>query len=77
MAYFTVQPIDLEGYSSAEELMSVGLERLKLALQSLGLKCGGTLKERAERLFSTKGKSKDEIDPSLFAKGGKQKRKNK
>ena len=57
--------------------MSVGYDRLKSALQYLGLKCGGTLKERAERLFSTKGKSRDELDPSLFAKGGKQKRKNK
>jgi splicing factor 3A subunit 3 len=32
-----------------------------------------TLDERAQRLFSTKGKSLDEIDPALFAKskGGK------
>lgn len=47
-------------------------------LQSLGLKCGGTLQERAQRLFSTKGKSLEELDPSLFAKAGKsRKRKNK
>jgi splicing factor 3A subunit 3 len=40
---------------------------------ALDLKCGGTLEERAQRLFSTKGKSMAEIDPSLFAKtkGGK------
>ena len=47
-------------------------------LQSLGLKCGGTLQERAARLFSTKGKSLEDLDPSLFAKAGKsRKRKNK
>ena len=27
-----------------------------------------TLEERAQRLFSTKGKKLDELDPALFAK---------
>lgn len=40
----------------------------------MGLKCGGTIEERAERLYSTKGKKMDEIDQSLFSKGGKRKR---
>ena len=35
---------------------------------ALGLKCGGTLEERASRLFSTKGKGLNELDPTLFAK---------
>ena len=55
--------------------MSVGGDQLKHTLQLMGLKCGGTLLERAERLFSIKGKSREEIDPSIFSKGGKQKRK--
>ena len=42
--------------------------RLKSALMALGLKCGGTLEERASRLFSTKGKGLNELDPTLFAK---------
>ena len=42
--------------------------RLKSALMALGLKCGGTLEERANRLFSTKGKSLNDLDPALFAK---------
>ena len=42
-------------FSSWEELASLGLDRLKSALMALGLKCGGTLEERAQRLFSTKG----------------------
>eukprot|EP00112_Aurelia_sp_Birch-Aquarium-sp1_P016144 Seg3634.2 transcript_id=Seg3634.2/GoldUCD/mRNA.D3Y31 product="Splicing factor 3A subunit 3" protein_id=Seg3634.2/GoldUCD/D3Y31 len=60
--------LDLSAFSSAEELMSLGLDRLKSALQALGLKCGGTLEQRAQRLFSTKGKLLKELDPSLFTK---------
>lgn len=60
--------LDLSAFSSWEELASLGLDRLKSALMALGLKCGGTLEERAQRLFSTKGKLISELDPSLFAK---------
>ena len=62
---------DLDHYKSVEELASVGLEALKTALMERGLKCGGSLQERAERLYSVKGLNKDEIDPSLFASKGK------
>ncbi|KAF0296585.1 Splicing factor 3A subunit 3 [Amphibalanus amphitrite] len=60
--------LDLSAFSSWEELASLGLDRLKSALMALGLKCGGTLEERAQRLFSTKGKKLQEVDQSLFAK---------
>lgn len=60
--------LDLLGFSSPEELASLGLDRLKQALQALNLKCGGTLEERAQRLFITKGKSSEELASSLFAK---------
>lgn len=60
--------LDLSAFSSWEELASLGLDRLKSALMALGLKCGGTLEERAQRLFSTKGKSLEELDPATFAK---------
>ncbi|NXA74746.1 SDE2 regulator, partial [Thryothorus ludovicianus] len=63
-----VEPIDLLAFNSAAELEALGLEKLKMGLMSLGLKCGGTLKERAARLFSVRGLSKDQIKPSLFAK---------
>ena len=33
--------LDLSAFSSAEELASLGLNRLKSALQALGVKCGG------------------------------------
>ncbi|XP_044742309.1 splicing factor 3A subunit 3 [Chrysoperla carnea] len=58
--------LELSAFSSWEELASLGLDRLKSALMALGLKCGGTLEERAQRLFSTKGLKT--LDPSLMAK---------
>lgn len=61
--------LDLNAFSSWEELASLGLDRLKSALMALELKCGGTLEERAQRLFSTKGKA--EVDPALMAKKGR------
>ncbi|XP_053315469.1 splicing regulator SDE2 [Spea bombifrons] len=68
-------PTDLLAFSSAAELEALGLEKLKQELLALGLKCGGTLQERAARLFSVRGLSKEQIDPSLFAKPTKGKRK--
>uniref|UniRef100_A0A667XVY4 Splicing factor 3a, subunit 3 n=1 Tax=Myripristis murdjan TaxID=586833 RepID=A0A667XVY4_9TELE len=56
-----------------EQCFNTCLDRLKSALMALGLKCGGTLEERAQRLFSTKGKSLESLDPSLFAKNPKSK----
>lgn len=58
--------LDLSAFSSWEELASLGLDRLKSALMALGLKCGGTLEERAQRLFSTKGQT--DLDPALMIK---------
>lgn len=46
--------LDLDYYSTVEELMEVGSERLKEELAAKGLKSGGTLQQRAERLFLTK-----------------------
>ena len=76
----TGAPLDLSAFSSSEQLASLGLDRLKSALMGLGLKCGGTLEDRAQRLFSTKGLQLHEIDSSLKVKGqakGKDQSKNK
>ena len=70
-------PVNLEHYASATELEVVGLERLKTALMERGLKCGGTLQQRAERLFAVKGLSLEQIDPALKAKPAKGKKKGK
>jgi hypothetical protein len=67
--------IDLSAYTSAQELESVGLDALKEELQRRGLLCGGTLKDRASRLFSVKGLSQEEIPDSIKAKNTKKRKK--
>lgn len=44
------------------------MERLKNELQGRGLKCGGTLQERAARLFLLKSTPLDKIPKKLLAK---------
>ncbi|XAR71638.1 hypothetical protein NMG60_11018010 [Bertholletia excelsa] len=63
--------IDLDYYSSSEELMEAGPERLKEALAALGLKTGGTVQQRAERLFLTKHTALEQLDRKHFAKGSR------
>eukprot|EP00656_Telonema_subtile_P018194 TRINITY_DN19805_c0_g1_i3.p1 TRINITY_DN19805_c0_g1~~TRINITY_DN19805_c0_g1_i3.p1 ORF type:complete len:182 (-),score=54.85 TRINITY_DN19805_c0_g1_i3:59-604(-) len=46
--------MSLDEYSSSEELEKVGLDELKEQLKLRGMKCGGTLEERARRLFECK-----------------------
>lgn len=67
----------LEDVQSEKDLEAWGLDQLKRELMSRGLKCGGTLQERAQRLFSVKGLSPDQIDPALKAKLPKGKKKTK
>jgi splicing factor 3A subunit 3 len=62
--------VDLDSYSSAEELLEAAdMETIKLALQSLGMKVGGTPLQRAQRLFCTKGQALETLDAKLFVKG--------
>ncbi|KAK1366477.1 Splicing factor 3A subunit 3 [Heracleum sosnowskyi] len=63
--------IDLDYYSSVEELIEVGPERLKEALAALGLKTGGTIRQRAERLFLTKDTPLEKLDKKHFVKGSR------
>ncbi|XP_037620201.1 replication stress response regulator SDE2 isoform X3 [Sebastes umbrosus] len=67
--------VDLSSLSSVDQLQSLGLDVLKEELMSRGMKCGGTLTERAARLFSVRGLTPDQIDPALLAKPAKNKRK--
>ena len=46
-----------------------GPERIKEALAALGLKTGGTLRQRAERLFLTASTPLEALDKKHFAKG--------
>jgi hypothetical protein len=62
-----MSPINLDDYNAVESLEGLGLERLKLALAARGLKCGGTVKERAARLFAVKGLSPQDYPKKLSA----------
>jgi splicing factor 3A subunit 3 len=44
-------------------------EAVKEALGKMGLKQGGTDEQRRDRLWSTRGKSLDQVDRKHFAKG--------
>ncbi|KAK9814485.1 hypothetical protein WJX72_006646 [[Myrmecia] bisecta] len=61
--------IDLEAFESVDELEMLGAERLKELLAALGLKCGGTPRQRAARLMLTKHTPLEQLDRKLFAKG--------
>uniref|UniRef100_A0A3B3ZZ30 Uncharacterized protein n=1 Tax=Periophthalmus magnuspinnatus TaxID=409849 RepID=A0A3B3ZZ30_9GOBI len=54
-----------------EDLEALGLNVLKEELMRRGLKCGGTLSERAARLYSVRGKKDGEVEPGLRAKSKK------
>lgn len=47
---------------------AAGLDRLKSELQRRGLKAGGTLAQRAERLFLLKAMPLDQLDRKHLAK---------
>ncbi|KAL5061279.1 hypothetical protein RYX36_032883 [Vicia faba] len=62
------EPLNFDAFNSAAELEVLGLEKLKTELQSRGLKCGGTLQERAARLFLLKSTPLDKLPKKLLAK---------
>jgi splicing factor 3A subunit 3 len=63
--------LDLTGFSSAEELASLGLDRLKSALMAKGMKCGGTLEQRAARLWASRGIDAKDLPAELLASSKK------
>ncbi|KAK6158871.1 hypothetical protein DH2020_006185 [Rehmannia glutinosa] len=62
------KPLNFDEYHSAAELEVLGLEQLKVELQVRGLKCGGTLRERAARLFLLKTTPLEMLPKKMFAK---------
>uniref|UniRef100_A0A3Q7ELQ1 SDE2/SF3A3 SAP domain-containing protein n=1 Tax=Solanum lycopersicum TaxID=4081 RepID=A0A3Q7ELQ1_SOLLC len=62
------KPLNFEQFSSAAELEVLGMEKLKSELQVRGLKCGGTLQERAARLFLLKTTPLEMLPKKLLAK---------
>lgn len=67
--------VDLSCVDHVQQLEALGLDVLKKELRSRGLKCGGTLQERAARLFSIRGRSQEQIEPGLLAKASRSRRK--
>ena len=59
--------LDMKSYENVKQLEKLGADVLKAALTALGLKCGGTLTQRAERLLAVKRSGPDNIDPSFLA----------
>jgi splicing factor 3A subunit 3 len=57
-----------EHFDSIEQLEQIGTEQLKKSLESRGLKSGGTLKDRANRLWAVRGLSANQIPAKLLAK---------
>lgn len=66
--------LNLLDFDSIDQLKELGLDKLKNELLLRGLKCGGNLDQRAERLMSIKGKSKEDWDKRLFSAPPKKKK---
>jgi hypothetical protein len=64
----TQKPLCFDEYNTAFEMEVLGLERLKMELQARGLKCGGTIAQRAARLFLLKTTPVEKLPKGLFAK---------
>ena len=65
------ETIDPRAFAAATELERFGLDRLRDELAARGLKCGGTLAQRAERLFLLKNNEVEELDKKHLAPRGK------
>uniref|UniRef100_A0A6N2KKB7 Ubiquitin-like domain-containing protein n=1 Tax=Salix viminalis TaxID=40686 RepID=A0A6N2KKB7_SALVM len=62
------KPLNFDEFNSASELEVLGMERLKTELLVRGLKCGGTLQERAARLLLLKSTPLEKLPKKLLAK---------
>lgn len=63
-----IEPLNLDQFATVHELEAIGLDRLKGALMAVGVKCGGTLTQRAERLMSLKGLDPKDYPLKILAK---------
>ena len=68
--------LDMKPYDNVKQLEKLGADVLKAGLTALGLKSGGTLLQRAERLLAVKESGPDNIDPS-FLVGVKRKKRRR
>jgi hypothetical protein len=64
----SLESVDLNKYVNAKALESLGADALRVALQKRGLKFGGSVADRAKRLFLVKDLSPDKYPKKLRAK---------
>lgn len=64
----SLESVDLNKYVNAKALESLGADFLRMALQKRGLKFGGSVADRAKRLFLVKDLSPDKYPKKLRAK---------
>ncbi|KAL9238643.1 hypothetical protein vseg_013039 [Gypsophila vaccaria] len=62
---------EIDELDTVDDLMEMGLDSLKEALDTLGLKSGGTLRQRAERLFQAKSDKVEKRHLKKEQPGGK------
>eukprot|EP01134_Creolimax_fragrantissima_P001293 CFRG1293T1 len=60
--------LNLEDMNTLEDVEALGLDRLKDELKRRGLKVGGALRQRAERLWAVRGVSPENIPKCLKSK---------
>ena len=65
---YDIVDLESDAYSTLESVTQLGLKHLKAELERRGLKAGGTLDERAARLFSVRGLEEDKISDKIKAK---------
>ncbi|PAA58351.1 hypothetical protein BOX15_Mlig022063g1, partial [Macrostomum lignano] len=66
-----VELIDLSAIDSLESAEALGLDSLKDQLRLRGLKCGGSLRDRAQRLLAVRGLQPGDYPAALLAKPAK------
>jgi len=62
-----ISSFDFSKYPSPQDLESLGADALKTELQKRGLLCGGTIAERAARLYMLKDTRLEKLDRKHFA----------
>ena len=68
----SAEPVQIQSYQSAADLQkAIHPDVLKSELARLGLKCGGTVADRAKRLFLTKDTPLDQLAEKHFSKSKK------
>lgn len=66
--------LDLMKFNNEDEMEALGADALKHALGARGMKVGGTLKERAHRLWLARGVDLEMLDAALLAPKNKKPR---